>query len=316
MKMEQILRLGHSAARYGTRGDVRRAWAMLAPESAMLMTNKVSPHMWRKFVERIGGDGRYFKKLKSSGWDGAFFEGWKYPYRWSRASQLAITPEDWEAAWPELLRQMDAGELKSLKTGRSGDVWEGTVTLGGQRVEVIVKQPRRKRWWRYINEMGRGSKAWRAWKKGWSLIARNIPNAWPLLIMEKRRLGYVTDQVIICEKVQGPTLAKIELEALPTADRDEMFRRCGRILRRIEETGLCHFDSKSSNWIIAPDEERGPTPILVDVDGIRFYRWDTFGLHRLLRSMKDHAQYVAEDSLSICQGYARMTRMETEEDEA
>ncbi|HYE19489.1 MAG TPA: lipopolysaccharide kinase InaA family protein [Tepidisphaeraceae bacterium] len=318
LKMAQILQLGHSAARYATRGDVRRAWAMFAPGAALPRVNTASWRPWRKFVERIGGDGRYFEKIESGEWRGVYFAGWKYPYRWSPASQLKITAEDWAREWPRISAEMEAEKLLSLKRGNSGDVWAGEVTLGGggRAVPVVIKRPRRKRWWRYVNEIGRGARAWRAWKKGWSLIARNLPTAWPLIVMERRTLGYVTDQVIVCERVPGPTLATQDLDAVEPGERDQMFRRCGRILRRIETTGMCHFDAKASNWIMRPDDRRGPTPVMVDVDGIRFYRWDTFGIRRLLRSMLEHPQYTPADSLALCQGYAPFTRMEAEpEDE-
>ena len=85
------------------------------------------------------------------------------------------------------------------------------------------------------------------------------------------------------------------------------------IVRKIDDVGFSHFDSKSSNWIVMPDEKRGPTPVLVDVDGVRFYPWSTFGVRRLLRSMRDHRQYTPADSLALCQGYAPFTRMELEE---
>lgn len=314
VKMEQILRLGHSVARYATRMDIVRAWNLLAPGSPMPRGNKLSPRIWRKFVALSRGDNRYFGHVESGGWTGVAFRQWKYPARWSPASQLNIDPAEWERIWPGLLAQLDGGnELESLKSSRSGDVVATRVILGGREIDIVIKRPLRKKWWRYINEIGRGSRAARAWTKAWSLITRNIPTAWPLLLMEKKVLGYTTDQVIICERVCGSPLATTDLDAIAPVQRDALFRRCGRILGRIEQSGLCHFDSKSSNWIVRPDDRLGPTPILVDVDGVRFYRWDTFGIHRLLRSMREHAQYTPADSLALCQGYAPFTLIDAEE---
>jgi hypothetical protein len=133
--------------------------------------------------------------------------------------------------------------------------------------------------------------------------------------MERRVVGYVVDQAIVFERLPGKTLAVTNLDILPPDDRDALFRRCGRILRRIDDVGLSHFDSKASNWIITPDEKRGSTPVLVDVDGVRFYRWRTFGMQRLLKSMREHRQYTPRDSLSLCQGYAPFTYLEQEQDE-
>jgi len=54
------------------------------------------------------------------------------------------------------------------------------------------------------------------------------------------------------------------------------------------------------------------TPVMVDVDGVRFYRWTTFGIQRLLRSMREHRQYTPADSLALCRGYAPFTRIDRE----
>ena len=313
LQMKQILRLWHSVARYATRQDLVRGFAMLKPHSERPRANDLSPSIWRKFLRRIKGGNRYFGKVTASeGWSGVCFKRWKYPYRFAPASRLEVTEKDWEREWPLLWSKVEGGLLEVLKTSRSGDVLAGQVTLAGRPIEVIVKRARRKKWYRYVNEIGRGSRSWRAWKKAWNLLVRSIPTAWPLIVMERRVLGYVVDQVIVFERVPGKTLAVTNLDLLPPADRVDLFRRCGRILRHIEEVGFCHFDSKSSNWIIKPDETRGPTPVLVDVDGVRFYRWTAFGIQRLLKSMREHRQYTPLDSLELCEGYAPFNRMEQE----
>ena len=95
-------------------------------------------------------------------------------------------------------------------------------------------------------------------------------------------------------------------------DRDTMFRRLGRTLRRAEQSGVSQYDSKMSNWIIRDDEMLGPVPIIIDVDGIRRFLPESFGIDRLLRSMREHKQYTPTDSLALCQGYAPFARMARE----
>jgi hypothetical protein len=131
-------------------------------------------------------------------------------------------------------------------------------------------------------------------------------------MMERRRLGYVVDTLIVLERVPGPTLAAVDLNAIPPARRDMLLRRVGRILRRIEQLGFSHFDAKASNWIVRPDERRGETPVLIDIDGIRQRTWVALGIERLLKSMRKHPQYTPADSLALCQGYAPFTRVERE----
>jgi tRNA A-37 threonylcarbamoyl transferase component Bud32 len=313
LRQRDVMQLGHSAARYATTGDLARGWQRLGI-GPMPDRNPLSPRIWRKFLARAGrGGNRYFGRIESEGWSGVFFRQYKYPYRWSAASRMEIDERDWQRDWPDLLRRMEGDGLEIKKRSKSGDVLAAEVVLAGKPLSVIVKRPKKRYWYRYLNEIGRGGRARRAWNKAWNLVVRNIPTAWPLLLMEKRKFGYLTDAVIVCERVPGKDLAVANLDAMEAGARDMMFRRTGRILRRIEKLGFSHFDAKASNWIVYDDEKTGPQPILVDVDGIRRRQWIALGIQRLLRSMKEHRQYTPADSLALCQGYAPKARLVQEE---
>ncbi len=326
LRMRDVLQLAHGVRGYATRTDLLRGWRALKSDAPLPRENPVSRRWWRIAQRRALGENRYFGKWNmengkgrfpfSMAWSGHFFKQFKYPRRWSVASGLQISAADWGAAWEKLRAQMEGDQLVVIKRTRSGDVLGGQVELGGKTIPIILKRPRRKRWYRYINEIGRGGRARRAWKKVWSLIARDIPTAWPLGMMERRVLGYVVDQVIVFERVAGSTLDRCDLDSLPGDQRQRLFMRCGRLLRRLEEDGLYHYDAKASNWIVRPDDVRGPSPVLIDVDGIRRVRWIALGIERLLRSMRDHEQYTPEDSLHLCRGYAPFARIGQEpEDE-
>ena len=141
------------------------------------------------------------------------------------------------------------------------------------------------------------------------MVMRDIPTAWPLAVMQKRQLGYITDSAIVLERLEGQGLVTADLEAIAAAQRETFFRRLGGILRKIDQTGMSHYDSKSSNWIVQQDEILGPRPILIDVDGLRFRRWPAMGMHRLLRSMREHGQYTPADSLALCLGYSPFSQV-------
>ena len=80
LQMKQILRLWHSVARYATRQDLVRGFAMLKPHSERPRANDLSPSIWRKFLRRIKGGNRYFGKVTASeSWSGVCFKRWKYP---------------------------------------------------------------------------------------------------------------------------------------------------------------------------------------------------------------------------------------------
>lgn len=304
LSVAQLLYLGRGVMRFATRTDLLRGWYEVGPGGPLPLRTGGSELSSAVIRKRVSGENRYFGRIAHDGWTGSFFKLDKFPRRWSTASRLHLALEDWRSELPIVLDRIERDELKVLKRSRSGDVLATTITLAGQPMDVIVKRPKKRYWYRYVNEVGRGSRAWRAWLKAWKIIARNLPTAWPLLYMDKRHMGYVTDSLIIFERVPGPTLARADLDAIAPAQREMLFRRAGRILRTIERLGFSHFDAKSANWIVRPDEKLGPSPVMIDIDGIRERRWDALGIRRLLKSMIDHKQYTVDDSLALCRGYA------------
>ena len=301
MRLTDLLMLGHSSRRWATATDLLRGWNELGPGGPMPATNALSRQLWDRFLGSVSRKGRYFGRLQDGDWDGVYYKQSKLPHRWSTASRLDVSADDWAREWPLLLGRISRGELEVLKHSRSGDVLAATVTLGGQPLDVIVKHPRRKKWYRWVNEVGRGTRAWRAWRKAWQLVVRDLPTAWPLLVMTRRVGGYAVDAVYVSERVAGETLAHADLTSL---DRAALFHRVGHTLRQIERFGFSHFDAKASNWIVRVDERLGPVPVLIDVDGIRRRNWVALGVQRLLRSMHENPHYGPADSLALCRGYA------------
>jgi tRNA A-37 threonylcarbamoyl transferase component Bud32 len=304
MKMRDLMMLGHSARRFATLTDLLRGWEMLGPGGGPPERNPLSEFLWKRFLQGINKENRYFGKLKANGWDGVYCKRTKHAFRWSKASGMEISAEDWRQQLPALLKQIDDDKLQVIKRSRSGDVLAGEIQVSGQALPIIVKRPRRRYWYRYLNEIGRGPRPRRAWKKAWNLLVRGVPTAWPLLVLERRSFGYVTDALFICERVPGKTMARANLSALSEDARQTLMHRTGDVLRTIEKHGFSHFDAKASNWIVFEDDKLGPTPILVDVDGIRRRRWIGLGIERLLRSMHENTDYSPRDSLWLCRGYA------------
>jgi tRNA A-37 threonylcarbamoyl transferase component Bud32 len=313
LKLNDILLLAHSVSRFATRTDLLRGWRELMHNAHMPATNRVRGRQWRKMLEASTRENRYFGRATIGEWSGVFTKHTKFPRRWSPFSQIDVSADEWRREWPVLLGKIESDQLEVIKRSPSGDVLRGDVIIAGRPVKIIVKRARKRYWYRYFNEIGRGSRARRGWKNAWRLIARDLPTAWPVMFMEKRVLGYASDAIMIFEHVEGTNLAAMDLDALPADARDTMFRRLGRTLRRAEESGLTQYDAKMSNWIIRDDEKMGPVPIIIDVDGIRRFIPTTWGVLRLLRSLREHAQYTPDDSLALCQGYAPHARLQREE---
>jgi hypothetical protein len=317
MRQADVMLLAHEASRYATRSELRRAWDLLMPATEMPRRNLESPRLWRAFLRGIFRENDSFGLLIDGDWRGAFTKRSRHARRWATSSRLDVAHADWRRAWPRLLEQIDRRELHVLKSDPSGDVFSTDIELDGAVVPVIIKRPKRKVWWRYVLDVARPARARRTWIKAWKAIVRNLPTEWPLLVMERRALGYVTDGIIIFERVPGLTLDQFDLDALEPRARDLLFRRAGRTLRRLEDTNLAHYDAKSTNWIVVNDDRLGPIPVMIDLDGIRMLlrKLQGFGIQRLLRAMRQHAQYTPADSLALCQGFAPFTPVMREDEE-
>jgi hypothetical protein len=164
-------------------------------------------------------------------------------------------------------------------------------------------------------DLFRPARAERMWIKAWTLIGRNFPCEFPLIVMQRKVLGYAMDGIAVFQRVPGERLDKVDLDAMEAGKREMLFRRSGRILRSIERGGLVSYDSKSTNWIVFEDDTHGAIPVMIDVDGIRplNYWLNAWGVRRLLRAMRQHPQYTPSDSLALCQGYAPYAKTLEEE---
>jgi hypothetical protein len=309
MTTKDVMRLGASAARFATKADIVRAWANFSGAPTP-KTNPLKPREWRDLVKRATRDNEHFGILSAGEWSGWFFKRTDTPRRWAAASTLAVSYDDWQREWPKLLSAIENDQLTGLKRERGGDVLAGDVFIGGRAVAVVVKRPRHNKWHRYIKETFRGLRARQAWTKAWSLVARDIPTAWPLLVMQRRNaLGIPVQAIIVSERVPGELLATMDFDALEPPDRVTLFHRLGRTLRSIERRGRLLYDSKSPNWVVLADDKVGPTPVIVDVDGLRQFAPPMWPIDRLLRSLREHPQYTPEDSRWVCVGYAPHARL-------
>ncbi|MGN6625865.1 MAG: lipopolysaccharide kinase InaA family protein [Tepidisphaeraceae bacterium] len=305
LKTDHLMGLAFDAGAAATMADRLRVWRALVPGAETPPNDK---HMARRIRQALRRDA--IERIDIGEWSGRFRSRSMREAAWSPASRLNVSPADWRREWPALVARLRADQLEILKRDRSGDVLADGVTLAGVPIDVVVKRPRNKFWYRYVYDLFRVSRAMRLWQKARWLQARQIAVEYPLIVMERRRLGYVVESIALFEKVPGPTLDAIDLDALSAAERETLFRRCGHVLRRIEDTGLTHTDAKSSNWIIVDRT----TPVLIDAYGLRPLNsfLQLFGIHRLLRAMRKHPQYTPTDSRHLCQGFAPRAPLEVD----
>ncbi|HMB95923.1 MAG TPA: lipopolysaccharide kinase InaA family protein [Tepidisphaeraceae bacterium] len=304
LRRDDLLTLGHYSRRFATMTELLRGWRELNPDGEFPRQNPRSQKLWRYFVRETRRENADFGLIRNGEWSGYFTKSSRFAQPWS--SRLNVGREEWEKIWPALIEEINAGKFQTIKQDASGEVLSQQIELAGKTIDVIIKRPRRKYWRRYLMDLFRPARAERMWIKAWTLISRNLPCEWPMILMQKKVLGYATDSIIVFERVSGERLDKIDLDAMQPQRREMLFRRAGRFLRAIERGGLVNYDSKSTNWIVFEDENHGAIPVMIDVDGIRpMNLWlAAWGIHRLLRAMKQHPQYTPADSLALCQGFA------------
>lgn len=306
LHMRDIERLALSCAPYASRADLVRAWKQLGPGGDMPPQNAQRLKAWKEARRRIYQENEHFGQLTVGPWRGHFFKRAASPQRYAPASRLELRPDHWAEAFPLLLQQIQSDQLEVIKRSNSGDVLAGEIVLGGRPLSVIVKRPWRKYYYRYAGDIIQGTRARRAWDKAWQLICRNIPTAWPLIMMEKRLAGYVTDALIVFEQVPGHTLATYAAADPDPQAYSLLLHRCGRLLRKLEEGGLYLYDAKATNWMVRQDPRLGPTPLLIDMDGLHARPRRGGGLTRLLRSLRDDpaARFATPEAMALLRGYA------------
>jgi hypothetical protein len=297
MKQEDVLKLGHSVREFATRTDVLRAWRRWNPDSNPPKNNPVSLREWNKALGRIWGENRYFGRFNSGEWTVNFVRRFKYAKPWSSMSGRECTAEQWQQGWIGLLDQIAGGKLTAL--AELSQTLSGQVTLGGQVVDVLV---RRMPW------------GGRAWRKAWELVYRDIPTLWPMAVVRRKVLGLTAEALLIVERPAGEWLARMDLDALSAEDRQRLFGRLGRTLRRLDQSGLYTRSANANHWWVATGLMGGPVPMLAEVAMLRRNTGWGWSMSSLLGSMKDHPQYMPEDSLALCRGYAPFARMRREEE--
>ncbi len=248
------------------------------------------------------GDG-VFGKIAVDEWVGYFVRKLPTVVPWLDLGEQMIEPAVWVDALPSLLNDSSA---TAVKKDHSGSVHYTSITMGERTLDLILKRPAFKSGFRGVVQRFRTSRALRTWRKTWRMLGLGFPCEVPLLVLEKRSGPRVTDQLLVFARVPGETLAKIDLAAMSTDERCALLHSSGRLLRKIEAMRFTHADAKNTNWIAWRDARGILRPILIDLDGIRFYPWRGLGIERFVRAMKTHPQITADDVRAIEHGYRNL----------
>lgn len=303
LTMRDLFSLHHACHDIVTRTDLLRVWRIVAPGSQLPRRNPLAEHHARE-LGRAARRGRgAFVRLASDGWSIVFSRAAPARRPWSIVSRLELARRDVLDAFRDLLGRLESDQLDVLKDDRGGMILSGELVLAGRPVPVIVKRPRRRGWKRLL-EFGSFSRAARTWSKSWTMVGLDVPCEQPILLARRSTIGVDRDGLLVFERVPGTVLATFDLDSLAPGRRRTLLHRCGGALRRINAAGFENYDAKSYNWIVYSDHDQSAVPVMIDLDGIRSYRWFDFGLKRLARALRVHPRCRDADLVCLARGYA------------
>jgi tRNA A-37 threonylcarbamoyl transferase component Bud32 len=307
MKMRHLLMLGHSVRRYATKTEMLRFWRTIGGWRLPPANNRIARKFWNKELSRTNSSNAYFGQFTRDNWHGNYFKSRKYPVRWSLASRLKITDEDWQSASTRLIAQFQSQQFTLHSETPHESIFSGQIILSGVPLNILIHRPRG----RFLQPIRR-SAAQRMWHNAWSLIVRDIHTPWPLLMIERRHLQSL-EQLIIFEHIPSVPLSKIDLNTLSRPHRDQLFHRVGDLLARTDQLGLYHRRATADNILIHTDPITGFMPMLTHTQSIRSRNKTQSSIHRLLQSLRSpQSAYNPSDSYSLCRGYAPYAKMQTE----
>jgi tRNA A-37 threonylcarbamoyl transferase component Bud32 len=319
-RTDRLRFLKHYLRASGAEGTLR-GWQLLVERLALRYT----PRQLAQRDRRVLGRNRYFCPIRlGRGWRGHVVLASKRRLAGSRAAELEFDVDQWRQALGDPGRLTEADDAEVVKDTRSSLVVRRRLTIGGRRLHVYVKRPRRKRPWKALVDCVRPSKALRAFGLGHMLLTRRVPTALPLAALERRTGPVLRDALLITEAVCAPSLhdfLKTWLATPPRGDvrltvpqqrhlAQQVLWQLGRLVQRLHDRGFAHRDLKATNLLVRWSPGRSPDLVLVDLDGLRRRRLLTTrrrfqGLMRLNVSLLQCPEVNHAGRLRMLLGYLR-----------
>lgn len=190
-----------------------------------------------------------------------------------------LSRSDWRQLLDEPQRLLDGGGER-LKSDAFGSVVVRTIRLGKRDIRVVVKVQKKAAGFTEFPRWLRPAKAMRTFRTALKLQTLGIASEYPLAAVERRKGLWATCSVYISEYIEDSrNLYYFLRDDLGTfGGRESACRRAvagqiAGILARLHKNGLWHRDAKSGNFLVRRQQDGSCRVILVDVDGIKPYRF-------------------------------------------
>jgi len=240
--------------------------------------------LWSKRDRRTRRDGRYFCRLSPQlGWFALALGTCKHPRPGSRLAGLIFDRMFWQEVLADPAHWYCDPALKVVKDSHTATVWRGTLRIANEKMDVMIKRPRPRTWWKKVAQWFGPSRSRHTWDTANRLMHRDLFTAQPLAVLERRAGGlFCTDNFVIVEAVDNDgdleTYLSQRIAALPPAEhrraKDAVIETLVRLLREFHQRGFEHRDFKAPNLLLCrPSQPKSPYDvqlILVDLDGVNF----------------------------------------------
>lgn len=206
------------------------------------------------------------------------------PTRFARQSEAGggahaknFSKTDWTdcLSKPELLFE---NVEKILKTEDQNCVAVKNLTVGSNRLKVVIKRHYRRAGLRQFFRSFQSGRALRNFKTAVKLLRCRIPAASPLAAIHQRKNLLTKQSIYITEYFEnGTNLYAFASEQLSkiTADhfalKKHLCHQLAAILAELHKNGLWHRDSKATNFTVYKNARGEYKILLTDMDGIKRY---------------------------------------------
>lgn len=202
-------------------------------------------------------------------------------------TRIRIAPGEPPAAvWREALEDPHWAQ-RAVTLKEEGDDWvrRGTLRIGGQTREVVVKRRRARGPVEALKALAGHGRLLRQWRGASWLASRGIPTARPLALVQ--RIGPLgAEEILATEALSGRSLLEhLAQHDLPPKRRRILAAAAGRLAARIALGGRFNRDHKPSNLIVTRLTDADAEIAVIDTVAIRLGYTDLWGLERMLASM-------------------------------
>lgn len=249
----------------GNRGRLRdvRPLVMRLEKAALLLARR----HWRRQARLSLGSNARFEALRRGVWR-----------TWSRRSEVAARLV--EALQPDPGVCLRKGQSMG---GHGSGCTSSKIMVGGH--PYFVKRYYQPGWRYKIKYLLMRSKALATWYSSWQFHARGLPTALPLILMERRRFGFLQEAYLVYEFCEDARPLMGVWPQLAPEEKRNLIIRGAQLLGNVHLYGCIHGDSNWNNILLRDNGEL----LLVDLDCAR-----TMAFFSYARAYRDLGHFIRD----------------------